>query len=91
MKKIFRCPRCGRRLFDVADGEPATELHIQCPRCKTITVFNYSGPVSPTSAPTERHPEPTSSIVSKGEQSWVNLQAKGSREAASDWVCNNAR
>lgn len=60
MKKIFRCLRCGKRLFDVTGGEPATALSIQCPRCKTITVFDYSGPVSPKQAPTERKSEPLS-------------------------------
>lgn len=42
MEKItYRCPSCGKRLFDL-DGVIVGRVDIKCTRCKTMTVFEQS-------------------------------------------------
>jgi ribosomal protein L37E len=36
-KKIVRCKKCGRRLFDIK-GSP-TGIEIKCPRCGTLNKY----------------------------------------------------
>lgn len=51
MEKItFRCPSCGKRLFDF-EGLIAGRISIKCTRCKTLTVFEQSS----VTTDTEKH------------------------------------
>lgn len=49
-----RCPRCGKRLFDVS---PTTtgQISILCPRCKTAVIIDHKAPEPSSDAPDERN------------------------------------
>lgn len=48
----IRCPRCGKRLFDVSPTTTGT-ISILCPRCKTAVVIEKAP--EPQTAPDERN------------------------------------
>ena len=50
----IKCPRCGKRLFDVSPATTGTISTI-CPRCKTAVVIDHKASEPKSQAPSERH------------------------------------
>lgn len=61
--RVFRCMKCGKKLFEVIGGEPTTALSIKCSKCRSISIFDYLPKID------EYHPIPAKAEPHKNAES----------------------